>query len=119
MKKFLFHLACAALVMISSIHSARAATAGSAEIRFNRKFVPSIKPSMTYEQVVRLVGVAGVKVGEDRNSSPPVISFGWSGFKKSSLTVRMRDNKLIGATIHAPNGKTYVIKSSGEVVANP
>jgi len=119
MKKTGILLICTALAMLVSIQSAWAATPGSAEIRFNRKFVPSIKPSMTYEQVVKLVGVEGVKVAEDRSSSPPVVSYGWNGGKKSSLTVRMKGNRLIGATINAPNRKTYVIKNSGEVVVNP
>jgi hypothetical protein len=89
---------------------------GVTETRFNRRFIPSIKPNMTYEQLVKLVGTHGVKIAEDRKVSPSTVQYRWNGGKNSVLTVRMGSNRLIDATVLAPNRHTYLIKKTGEVV---
>ena len=88
---------------------------GVTDTTFNRRFIPSIKPMMTYDQIVKLVGTPGVKVREDRNSSPPTVQYRWQGGKDSVLTVRLANNKVVDATVLAPNKHTYLIRSNGEV----
>jgi hypothetical protein len=89
---------------------------GSANAIFNRRFIPTIKPAMTYEQIEKIAGAPGVKIGENKNTSPPEIQFRWNGGKDSILTVKFGDNKMIEATILAPNRHTYLIKNNGEVI---
>lgn len=88
---------------------------GITETVFNRRFIPSIKPLMTYEQIVKLAGVAGNKTGEDKNAKPPMIQYKWQGGRGSVLTVRFGNNRMIEATILAPNNHTYLIRANGEI----
>ncbi len=88
---------------------------GVTDTTFNRRFIPSIKPMMTYDQIVKLVGSPGVKVGEDRNSSPPTVQYRWQGGRGSVLTVRLNNHKVVDATVLAPNKHTYLIRGNGEV----
>ncbi len=88
---------------------------GVTDTTFNRRFIPSIKPMMTYDQLVKLVGTPGVKVGDDRNSAPPTVQYRWRGGRDSVLTVRLANNKVVDATVLAPNKHTYLIRSNGEV----
>ncbi len=88
---------------------------GVTDTTFNRRFIPTIKPMMTYEQIVKTVGAPGLKVGENKNASPPTIQYRWKGSRNSVLTVTLGNNKLINATVLAPNRHTYLIQSNGEV----
>jgi len=88
---------------------------GVTETIFNRRFIPTIKPMMTYDQIVRIVGVPGIKVGEDPKASPPTVQYRWKGGRDSVLTIRLGKNKLIDATVLAPNKHTYLIRNTGEV----
>ena len=101
------------LVQISCV---RGDTEKSAETIFNRRFTLTIRPSMTYEEVVKLAGGQGAKIGEDKSGSLPTAQYRWDGKRESILTVRFSDNKMLDATVRAPNGHTYLIKNSGEVV---
>jgi len=89
---------------------------GVTDTTFNRRFIPTIKPMMTYEQLVKLVGTQGIKVGENRNASPPTVQYRWKGGKDSVLTATLSSNRLISATVVAPNKHTYLIQSNGEVL---
>ena len=89
---------------------------GVTETIFNRRFIPTIKPAMTYEQVVKLAGVTGAKIGEDTKGTPPTVQYRWQGGRDSVLTVKFSNNKAIEATVLAPNKHTYLIRASGEVV---
>jgi hypothetical protein len=87
---------------------------GTAAI-FNRRFLPTIKPGMTYEEIVKIAGAPGVKVEEDKNASPPTIQYRWNGGKDSVLTVKFGNNRMIDATVLVPNGHTYLIQNSGDI----
>jgi hypothetical protein len=82
---------------------------------FNRRFLPTIKPAMTYEQIEKIVGEPGTRISEDKNASPQTIQYRWNGSKESVLTVTFGNNKMIEATVLAPNGHTYLIQNNGEV----
>jgi|WetSurMetagenome_2_1015567.scaffolds.fasta_scaffold20370_3 hypothetical protein len=89
---------------------------GSANTTFNRRFIPTIKPAMTYEQIAQIAGAPGVKIGENNSASPPEIQYRWNGGKDSILTVKFAGNKMVEAAVRAPNGHTYLIQNNGEVV---
>lgn len=115
MRRMLMLCACAALLACATGQMSTAAQPGVSDTRFNRKFLPTIKPMMTYEQIVKIVGTPGVKVEEDRKSSPPTVHYRWNGGKDSVLTVRMGNNRMIDATVVTPNSRTFLIKNSGEI----
>jgi len=83
---------------------------------FNRRFIPSIKPAMTYDQVAKLAGVPGAKISEDAKAAPTIVQYRWRGGRDSILTVKFAGNRLTEATVLAPNKHTYLIRSSGEVI---
>lgn len=116
MKKRLLQFAFAVLITFASTHLLAGPQAGVTDTRFNRRFLPTIKPMMTYEQIVRIVGAPGVKVGEIGKTIPPTVQYRWNGGKGSALTVRLGNNKMIDATVLAPNKKTYLIRSNGQIV---
>jgi hypothetical protein len=87
----------------------------SANATFNRRFIPTIKPMMTYEEIAKIAGAPGVKIGENKNASPPEVQYRWNGGKDSILTVNFGNNKMIEATVLAPNRHTYLIQKNGEV----
>jgi hypothetical protein len=90
-------------------------TPGVTETVFNRRFIPTLKPQLSYEQIVKIAGIAGEKIGESKDASSKIVSYRWKGGRDSVLTVKLRDNKMIEATVLAPNGHTYKIQSNGEV----
>lgn len=89
---------------------------GVTETIFNRRFIPTVKPQMTYDQIEKMAGASGAKVSEDKKAAPPMIQYRWKGGRNSVLTVRFRGNKMIDATVLVPNGRAYEIRSNGEVV---
>ena len=92
---------------------------GMTETVFNRRFIPTLKPQMTLEQIVKMAGAPGVKVNENKSASPPIVKYSWKGGRNSVLLVRFSNNKMLDATVLAPNGHTYAIRGSGEVVEDP
>jgi hypothetical protein len=82
---------------------------------FNRRFLPTIKPGMTHEEIAKITGAPGTMIGEDKNASPPTVQYRWNGGKDSILTVKFGNNIMIEATVLAPNGHTYLIPNSGEI----
>jgi hypothetical protein len=70
---------------------------------------------MTYEEVVKIAGAPGTIISEDKNVSPPIIQYRWNGGKDSVLTGRFGNNRMIDATVLAPNRHTYLIPNSGEI----
>jgi hypothetical protein len=88
---------------------------GTTNTTFNRRFIPTIKPMMTYEEIEKIAGAPGVKIGENKNASPPEVQYRWNGSKDSILTVKFVDNRMIEATVLAPNRHTYLIQKNGEV----
>jgi hypothetical protein len=82
---------------------------------FNRRFIPTLKPQFSYEQIVKMAGTPGEKLGESKDASSKILNYRWKGGRDSVLTVKLRDNKMVEATVLAPNGHTYKIQSNGEV----
>jgi hypothetical protein len=78
---------------------------------FNRRFLPTIKPAMTYEQIAQIVGGPGVKISQAKET----IQYRWNGSRDSILTVKFGDNRMIEATVLAPNGHTYLIQNNGDI----
>jgi hypothetical protein len=86
----------------------------TAAATFNRRFIPTIKPEMTYEQIAKIAGAPGIMISENKNASPPTIQYRWNGGKDSILTVQFGNNRMIDATVLAPNGHTYLIPNKGD-----
>ena len=105
-------LAC----FLAQISCAGGGREGSSKAIFNRRFILTIKPMMTYDEIVKIAGSKGAKIGENREAFPPAVEYRWNGERDSVLTVRFSDKKMVEATVLAPNGHTYLIKKSGEIV---
>jgi hypothetical protein len=90
--------------------------AGTTKTIFNKKFIPTIKPAMTYEEIVKIVGAPGAKIGEDKKSTPPTTEYKWTGSRQSVLTVKFRDSKMVEATVLVPSKHTFHIQQDGKVV---
>jgi hypothetical protein len=88
---------------------------GATNAIFNKRFIPTIKPAMTYEQIVNITGAPGIKIGESKKDSLLTIQYRWNGSKDSILTAQFSDNKMIEAIVLAPNGRTYLIHNNGIV----
>lgn len=88
---------------------------GTSDTVFNRRFIPKLKPMMSYDQIVGMAGNQGAKTGEEKNGAAPIISYRWHGGKKSVLNIRISGGRLMDATILAPNGHTYHIGRKGVV----
>jgi hypothetical protein len=81
-------------------HIMAAGQPGVTETVFNRRFIPTLKPQMTYEQIMKMAGgVPGTKIGEDKKAAPPVIQYRWKGGRDSVLTARFRNNRMMDATV--------------------
>ena len=105
-----------ACLVLASVQILAGGQPGVSETVFNRRFIPTIKPTMTYEQIVNMAGAPGLKVGENNRTSPATVQYRWKGGRDSILTVNFINGKMIDATVLAPNGHTYAIRKSGEVV---
>jgi hypothetical protein len=89
---------------------------GVTETVFNRRFIPTLKPQLSYEQIVKMAGgVPGEKIGEGKEASSKILRYRWKGGRDSVLTVKLRDNRMVEAAVLAPNGHTYKIQGNGEV----
>jgi hypothetical protein len=110
-------IACVALIafVCVPISCKKGDKSGVTATTFNRRFIPAIKPAMTYEQIAKIVGAPGAKIGENRSLSPPTVQYRWNGSRDSILTIQFGDNRMIDATVLAPNGHTYLIQNNGEV----
>jgi hypothetical protein len=101
------------VVMLASAFSTN--LPGVTETVFNRRFIPTLKPQLSYEQIVKMAGGPGEKLGESKEGASRIVNYRWKGGRDSVLTVKLRDNKMVEATVLAPNGHTYKIQSNGEV----
>jgi hypothetical protein len=93
----------------------KATDPGIAAATFNKRFLPTIQPGMTYEQIAKIAGSRGEIISEDKNASPPIVQYRWNGGKNSVLTVKFGSDRMMEATILAPNGHKYLIQNSGEI----
>jgi hypothetical protein len=64
---------------------------------------------MPFDQLVKMVGTEGVKVGEDKHSSPPSVSYHWNGERKSALDVKVAAGKIVDATVTSPKNKKFFL----------
>jgi hypothetical protein len=86
-----------------------AGQAGTTDTVFNRKLLEKIKPMMTYEQLVKIIGTEGKKVGGDTHSSPPKGMYHWDGGRKSALDIKVDAGKVIDATVISPKNKKFTL----------
>lgn len=89
------------------------AASGQADKIFDRAFLQSIKDVMTYEQVVKIVGVQGVKVGSD-SLKIPGDKYHWNGRENSSFNIRVHAGKMIDANVVTPDGRIISLDKSLE-----
>lgn len=89
---------------------------GITETVFNRRFIPTLKPGISYAQVVKLAGGAGARIGEAAKAPADFLEYRWKGGRNSALSAKFRNSKLIEALVRAPNGHTYKIQNDGRVV---
>lgn len=68
---------------------------------------------MSYEQVVRIVGVQGVKVGSDTLKIPGD-KYHWNGRENSSFNIRVHTGKVIDANVVTPEGRIMSLDKSLE-----
>ena len=55
------------------------------------------------------------KLTISRKTSPPTVQYRWKGGKDSVLTARFANDRMVDATVRVPNGKTFAIRSNGEI----
>ena len=89
------------------------AASGQADKVFDREFLQSVKDVMFYEQIVRIVGVQGVKVGSD-SLKIPGDKYHWNGRENSSFNIRVNTGKVIDANVVAPDGHIISLDKSFE-----
>ena len=81
--------------------------AGQANKIFDKAFLQSIRNVQRYEQIVKIVGVPGEKVG-DGSLKIPGKKYHWSGRKNSSFNIRMSSGKLVDANVVTPDGRSFL-----------
>lgn len=112
MKKILVLMILAGIALFCA-QTTFAAEPGVTGTVYNKRFLPNIKPRMTYAQVVVLAGAPGEKIGESAKTRPQTVRYRWKGSKRSMLTARFADNTLFDATVLVPNGRTFAIEKDG------
>ncbi len=87
---------------------------GQADRIFNRAFLESIKNVLLYEQIARMVGVPGAKVGVGSIKIPGE-KYHWNGRDKSSFNIRVSSGKIIDANVVTPDGRILSLEGNGEI----
>lgn len=91
---------------------------GQANKIFDKGFLQSVKDVQSYEQIVRIVGVQGVKVGSN-SLKIPGDKYHWNGRENSSFNIRVNTGKVIDANVVTPDGGIISLdkslEGSGEV----
>jgi hypothetical protein len=111
-------MAIPAVMMVLFVVSSQvmsAAQPGTTSTVFNKKFIYKIKPMMPYDQLVKIIGAPGVKVGEDKSSSIPAVRYHWNGGRGSVLNVTTAAGKLVDATMTSPNQHKFSIGKNGKI----
>lgn len=110
-----------ACLLVSSVVISPAlskAASGQADKVFDKAFLQSVKDVQSYEQIVRIVGVQGVKVGSD-SLKIPGDKYHWDGRENSSFNIRVNAGRLIDANVVTLDGRIISldksIDGSGEV----
>lgn len=89
------------------------AASGQADKVFDKAFLQSVKDVQSYEQIVRIVGVQGVKVGSD-SLKIPGDKYHWNGWEHSSFNIRVNAGKVIDANVVTPDGRILSLDKSLE-----
>ena len=89
---------------------------GKTDTVFNKRFIQKIKPMMSYEQLVKIIGTAGIKTGENKSTSTPVASYHWNGGRESALDVKTKAGKVVEATVLSPNKRKLSMDKTGKMV---
>lgn len=89
------------------------AASGQADKVFDKEFLQSVKDVMSYEQIVRIVGVQGAKVGSD-SLKIPGDKYHWNGRENSSFNIRVNTGKVIDANVVTPDGQIISLDKSLE-----
>lgn len=87
---------------------------GQADKIFDKAFLQSIRNVLLYEQIVKIVGVPGVKVGVS-SIKIPGDKYHWNGRENSSLNIRVSSGKIVDANVKTPDGRILSIEGNGEV----
>lgn len=87
------------------------AASGQADKVFDKAFLQSVKDVMSYEQIVRIVGVQGEKVGSD-SLKIPGDKYHWNGREHSSFNIRVSAGKVIDANVVTPDGRIISLDKS-------
>ena len=102
-------------VFAVSLHAEVDSTkAGQADRIFNMAFLESIKNVQLYEQIVKIVGVRGVKVGNSTLKIPGE-KYHWKGRDNSSFNLRVNSGKIVDANVKTPDGRILSTEGNGEI----
>lgn len=88
---------------------------GQADKIFDKAFLQSIKNVLLYEQIVKIVGVQGVKVG-DSSLKIPGEKYHWNGRENSSFNLRVSSGKVVDANVVTPDGRILSLEGNDEVI---
>ena len=114
-KKMMLFAVMLMLLFVSTQITA-GAQPGKTDTVFNRRFIQKIKPMMSYEQLVKIIGTAGIKTGEYKSSTSPVVSYHWNGDRESALVVKTMAGKVVEATMISPKKRKYYLGKNGKIV---
>jgi hypothetical protein len=113
-RKFMPVMAVVACLLVSGTILSPAvgnAASGQADKVFDKEFLQSVKDVLSYEQIVRIVGVQGVNVGSD-SLKIPGDKYHWDGREKSSFNIRVISGKVIDANVVTPDGRIISLDKS-------
>ena len=89
---------------------------GITDTVFNKKFIYKLKPMMPLDQLAKIIGTEGQKVGEEKRSSPSTIRYHWSGGRESALDIKVAAGKVVDVTVTAPKKQKFSLGKNGELV---
>jgi hypothetical protein len=104
-----------ALLSCLASETIAASQPGTTDTVFNKKFIAKIKPMMPYDQLVKIVGSQGKKVGEGKDSAAAG-SYHWDGARKTVLDVKVVSGKVAEVTMRSPNRHKYALGKTGQLV---
>lgn len=113
-RKFMPVMAVVACLLVSGTilsPAVSSAASGQADKVFDKEFLQSVKDVLSYEQIVRIVGVQGVNVGSD-SLKIPGDKYHWDGREKSSFNIRVISGKVIDANVVTPDGRIISLDKS-------
>lgn len=99
------------IVVVNLYADVDKAKPGQADKVFDKAFLQSVKDVQSYEQLVRIVGVQGVKVGSNYFKIPGD-KYHWNGREHSSFNIRVNSGKVIDANVITPDGSILTLDKS-------